>query len=196
MRGLSEMVKMANWRKTTKKSRAATFAFLVGGALGFGGANWAATAEDGASGSRRLEAVAKGEDSCFALLVGVDKYDELSPLGYASSDAKALRNVLLEIGFPEENVWMLTSDGSRRERPTKENIEEALCREGRELAFGLNGTKIDGVRGLKLLTQVAEAGSLDAQAEPAELYWSGCEGTDPDAPKAFALAQEPTRRGN
>ena len=126
MRGLSRMAKIANWRKATKKSRAATLALLVGGALGFGGANLAATAEDGASGSRRLEAVAKGEDSCFALLVGVDKYDELSPLGCASSDAKALRDVLLEIGFPEENVWMLTSDGSRRERPTKENIEDAL----------------------------------------------------------------------
>ncbi len=389
MRGLSEMVKMANWRKTTKKSRAATFALLVGGALGVGGANLAATAEDGASGSRRLEAVAKGEDSCFALLVGVDKYDELSPLGCASSDAKALRDVLLEIGFPEENVWMLTSDGSRRERPTKENIEDALdeileesgpnatvlvalsghgyetrdgeasfcpkdveveeigdetyvtkdsaimvdevttllrrddakfkmlivdaCREtastksarkgrarsfskpdasgiaflqscrsselsyedaefgrgifthyfieglrgaagrgdggasfldvcgyaasktkerarkthkasqtpyyefagsdfwlkeptgnaadalyreGRALAFGLNGTKIDGVRGLELLTQAAEAGSMEAQAELAQLYWSGCEGTAPDAVKAFALAQEPARRGN
>lgn len=388
MRVWDKTAKIANLRKTTKKSRTAALALLVGGALGLGGAG-VATAEENASGSRRLEAVAKGEDSCFALLVGVDKYDALTPLGCASSDAKALRDVLLEIGFPEENVWILTSDGSRSERPTKEKIEEALdeileesgpnatvfvalsghgyettggdaafcpkdveveeigdetyvtkdsaimiddvtsllreddakfkmlivdaCREtastksarkgrarsfskpdasgiaflqscrsselsyedaefgrgifthyfieglsgaagrgdggasfldvcgyaasktkerarkthkasqtpfyefvgsdfwlkeptgsaadalyreGRELAFGLNGTKIDGVRGLELLTQAAEAGSMEAQAELAQLYWSGCEGTAPDALKAFALAQEPARRGN
>ena len=336
-----------------------------------------------------MEAIAKDEDACFALLVGVDKYDNLKPLNYASSDAKALRDALLEIGFSKENVWMLTSDGSRREQPTKANIvaaldemlaeagpsatifvalsghgyetrdgvasfcpkdvevektggetyvekntaitigdvaerlraddakfkalivdacrepatarsvgsggarpfakadvsgiaflqscrsselsyedaefgrgifthyffeglrgaagrgdggasfldvcgyaasktkerarethkatqtpfyefagsdfwlkeptddvAEALYREGRESAFGLNGAKIDGRRGLELLTKAANAGSTDAQAELAELYLSGCEGTPPDATRAFGLAFEPARRGN
>lgn len=373
-----------------KISAALTAALALGGALGFGGASGVVKASNGgASGARRMEAIAKEEGTCFALLIGVDKYDNLRPLNYAGADAKALRDTLLKLGFSKENVWILTSDGYRREQPTKKNIEdaldemlaetgpdstvfvafsghgyetkdgvasfcpkdvevekkdgetyvakntaitvgdvaarlraddakfkilfvdacrepattrsvgsgaarpfskadvsglaflqscrstqlsyedaefkggiftryfieglsgaaerddggtsfldvcgyaasktkeralethkatqtpfyefagsdfwlkeptgdvaEALYREGREAAFGLNGAKIDGRRGLELLTKAADAGSTDAQAELAELYLSGCEGTPPDATRAFGLAFEPARRGN
>ena len=57
---------------------------------------------------------------------------------------------------------------------------------GRELAFGLNGTKVDGRRGFELLKKATDAGSVDAKAELAELYLDGCEGTPSDAARAFA----------
>jgi len=73
-----------------------------------------------------MEVVAKDGASCFALLVGVDKYDNIKPLNYAGSDVKAIRETLLKIGFKEENIWMFASDGSRYEQPTKANIERAF----------------------------------------------------------------------
>ncbi|MBQ7815284.1 MAG: sel1 repeat family protein, partial [Thermoguttaceae bacterium] len=63
-------------------------------------------------------------------------------------------------------------------------------RKGREAAFGLNWTKVDGRRGIELLTKAANAGSNDAKAELAELYWNGCAGTPTDAERAYALALE------
>ncbi|MBR4103388.1 MAG: caspase family protein, partial [Thermoguttaceae bacterium] len=73
---------------------------------------------------------------------------------------------------------------------------EADYRKGRELAFGLNGTKIDGRRGVELLTKAADAGSVDAQAELARLYWIGCAGTSPDAARAYDLAFEAAQSEN
>lgn len=73
---------------------------------------------------------------------------------------------------------------------------EELYRKGRELAFGLNGKKVDGARGFKLLKEATEAGSLDAQADLASLYYAGCEGTPSDKAEAFELAFEPAQAGN
>jgi TPR repeat protein len=65
---------------------------------------------------------------------------------------------------------------------------EADYRQGRELAFGLNGAKIDKRRGCELLTQAAEAGLVEAQAELAQLYLEGREGVAADAERARELA--------
>lgn len=73
---------------------------------------------------------------------------------------------------------------------------EAWYREGRALAWGLDGTKIDGRRALDLLTKAAEAGSLEAQAELALLYYDGCEASPPNFHEAYKLAQEPAKSGN
>lgn len=73
---------------------------------------------------------------------------------------------------------------------------EAWYREGRALAWGLDGTKIDGRRALELLTKAAEAGSLEAQAELALLYYDGCEASPPNFHEAYKLAQEPAKSGN
>lgn len=78
----------------------------------------------------------------------------------------------------------------------RESKAELLYREGRALAFGLDGTVVDGVRGFQLLTEATEEGSLEAQAELAELYLDGCEGTPSDTRKAVELAFEPARQGN
>ena len=77
-------------------------------------------------GANEMKTIAKGNDSCFALFVGVDKYDALPNLNYAGSDAKALRDAFLKIGFPKDNIWLCVSDGSRRELPTKKNIDAAI----------------------------------------------------------------------
>ncbi|MBQ5789578.1 MAG: SEL1-like repeat protein, partial [Thermoguttaceae bacterium] len=74
--------------------------------------------------SRKL---AQDPDSCFALFIGVDAYDSLPNLSYSSSDAKALRDAVLKLGFRNENVWLCVSDGSRRELPTKKNVDAALA---------------------------------------------------------------------
>ncbi|MBQ6828826.1 MAG: SEL1-like repeat protein, partial [Thermoguttaceae bacterium] len=73
---------------------------------------------------------------------------------------------------------------------------ELLYREGRALAFGLDGTVIDGKRGFELLTKAANAGSLDAQAELALLYYRGGAAVEPDAERAFGLATAPAEAGN
>ncbi|MBQ2848924.1 MAG: hypothetical protein IJE77_00455, partial [Thermoguttaceae bacterium] len=52
-----------------------------------------------------------------------------------------------------------------------------LYRRGRALCFGLEGVKIDGPRGLRLLTEAAKAGSLEAQGELAEALFDGLQGT-------------------
>lgn len=302
------------------------------------------------SGKDALRKLAQDPDACFALFIGVDKYDSPPNLSYSSSDAKALRDAVLKIGFRNENVWLCVSDGSRRELPTKKDGAAAFCpkdvvadvsagatptvtkesavlvddlmeklrnhrarfkmlivdacrspaqvkgddsyersfrmnvpsgiaflqscrsgeasyedaefrrsifthyfieglegkaenkdggvtffdvcgyaaqktqdraattykvrqtpyfnisgvnfvlkestrsaadafyREGRALAWGLDGTKIDGARALDLLTQAAEAGLTDAQAALALLYYDGCEATPPDFKKAVYWA--------
>lgn len=68
------------------------------------------------------------------------------------------------------------------------NVADELYREGRALAWGLDGTKIDGFRALDLLTQAANAGLSDAKAALALLYYDGCEATPPDYKKAIYWA--------
>ncbi|MBQ6827872.1 MAG: caspase family protein, partial [Thermoguttaceae bacterium] len=115
---MSKTVKMGKMRK-------AAFALLTATFFGVATSDAPAQTSD-ASGSRALEVVAKESSSCYALLIGVDKYDNITPLNYASSDAEAIRETLLKIGFPEENIWRFTSKGSRYELPTKANIEKAF----------------------------------------------------------------------
>ncbi|MBP3530171.1 MAG: SEL1-like repeat protein, partial [Thermoguttaceae bacterium] len=79
------------------------------------------------SGKDALRKLAQDPDACFALFIGVDKYDSPPNLSYSSSDAKALRDAVLKIGFRNENVWLCVSDGSRRELPTKKNVDAALA---------------------------------------------------------------------
>jgi len=63
----------------------------------------------------------------WAVVVGVNDYAELEDLQYCKSDASALRDRLVEVGFPEENVFLL-ADGAAdaKDRPTKANIETRI----------------------------------------------------------------------
>ena len=71
-----------------------------------------------------------------------------------------------------------------------------LYRRGRALAFGLDGVRIDGPKGLALLEAATEAGSLDAQGELAEALFDGLQGTQPDAARAVEVAKKPAQAGN
>lgn len=72
-----------------------------------------------------VKMIAENPETCFALLIGVDEYETLGKLEYASSDAKALRDALISLGFLEENIWLYVSDAANK-RPTKRNIDNAF----------------------------------------------------------------------
>ena len=60
-----------------------------------------------------------------ALIIGINEYKNASPLSYAVSDAKEIRDVLVdELYFPEANITYLVDSEA-----TKENILRALMSE-------------------------------------------------------------------
>jgi uncharacterized caspase-like protein len=65
----------------------------------------------------------------FALIIGVDHYDDtqITTLGGASNDAKALKDALVRYaGFGEEQVTLLASDQPPERQPTRGNILRRL----------------------------------------------------------------------
>ncbi|MBQ2790737.1 MAG: SEL1-like repeat protein [Thermoguttaceae bacterium] len=72
---------------------------------------------------------------------------------------------------------------------------ELLYRRGRAWAFGLEGRRIDAERGARLLQEAANAGSLAAQAERAELNLSERCRYD-DCERSFNAALEAAEAGN
>jgi Caspase domain len=65
----------------------------------------------------------------FALVVGVDKYadTQISTLGGASNDARALASALVaNAGFPADQVVLLSSDQPEERHPTRGNILRRL----------------------------------------------------------------------
>jgi len=65
----------------------------------------------------------------WALLVGINVYDhpQISPLSFAVADAQALAvSLRRDAGFPAEGITVLTSDGDRKQRPTRDNVLNAL----------------------------------------------------------------------
>ncbi len=127
MREIRKIKRLSKAGKTGERRRSLAALFLTLGAATLPSWPGLASAQTSVErGSRAMEVVAKESASCFALLVGVDKYENITPLNYAGSDARAIRETLLKIGFKEENIWMFASDGSRYEQPTKANIERAF----------------------------------------------------------------------
>ncbi|NQT11263.1 MAG: tetratricopeptide repeat protein, partial [Planctomycetes bacterium] len=73
----------------------------------------------------------------WALLIGVDDYNELSDLKYCVADAKAMREGLLGAGFHEERIWLLTTDAeSPKYLPFKANVQRQM-----ELVLGQVGPR-------------------------------------------------------
>ena len=78
-----------------------------------------------ASGGQGWPGVAKR----YALIVGVDKYDDtqITTLGGAANDARALKDALVRYaGFPDEQVTLLASDQPSERLPTRGNILRRL----------------------------------------------------------------------
>lgn len=63
----------------------------------------------------------------WALLVGVDDYTHFRDLEYCQADVEGLRKSLVDVGFPKDNVTLLT-DGAEQQHhlPFKNNIERQL----------------------------------------------------------------------
>lgn len=65
----------------------------------------------------------------YAIVIGVDQYadTQITTLGGASNDAKALANALIQYaGFPNEQVTLLASDQPAERQPTRGNILRRL----------------------------------------------------------------------
>ena len=61
-------------------------------------------------------------DNSFALIIGIDKYQNVKPLNYAVKDAESIQDILINtFDFPKDNVRLLTNEDA-----TKQNIIEAF----------------------------------------------------------------------
>lgn len=70
-----------------------------------------------------------GASKRYALIIGVDQYadTQITTLGGASNDAKALANAIVQYaGFPSEQVTLLASDQPAERQPTRGNILRRL----------------------------------------------------------------------
>lgn len=89
----------------------------------------------------------------WAVLVGVNDYAELDDLQFCRKDAEALAKQLVQVGFPRENVFLLT-DGATdaKYRPNKANIEDWIRKVLRSaedadlvlISFSGHGVHLDG----------------------------------------------------
>lgn len=76
-------------------------------------------------GVKQLPAAAKR----YAIVIGVNQYDDpqISPLSGAGNDAKTLADSLIvNAGFPKDNVILLTGDQPAERKPTRGNILRRL----------------------------------------------------------------------
>ena len=61
-------------------------------------------------------------DNSWALIVGINDYENIRGLNYAVEDALAIKNMLINVyGFPRNNVRVLTNGGT-----TESNIKKEL----------------------------------------------------------------------
>ena len=106
----------------------------------------------------------------WALIVGIDNYQNASPLSYAVSDANEIREVLVnDLGFPINNITYLI-DGDA----TKENILKSFMRFARNdvelddrifVFFAGHGRTKTGIRG-----EVGYLVAFDSDADDLSTY--------------------------
>lgn len=87
-----------------------------------------------------------------ALVIGVDKYERLSPLGFAVNDAVGVREALVnKLGFPSKNVISLLDQDATRENIRRAFLSfasDAVTLDDRILVFFAgHGTTRTGARG-------------------------------------------------
>lgn len=131
------------------------------------------------------------------------KSRRLTALGLCVALSAALGGVGMEanaaekVGSTTKSKTAQTTSATRTAQKSSAKAE-ALYLEGRDLTFGLNGKKVDEIRGVELLKEAMEAGSFNAQAALAFAYWddNGCAAFPSDRTEAFELAFEPARAGN
>ena len=61
-------------------------------------------------------------DNSYALIIGIDKYENVQPLNYAVKDAESIQDILINtFDFPEGNITLL-----KNEEATKQSIIQAF----------------------------------------------------------------------
>ena len=87
----------------------------------------ASTAVDGQENERAADGAAVDSPQSWALLVGVNAYAEMRPLKYCIYDMKAVRDRLVDAGYPAENVFLLIDTADElKYKPTRNNILRQL----------------------------------------------------------------------
>ena len=62
-------------------------------------------------------------DNSYALIIGIDKYENVQPLNYAVKDAETIQDILVNtFDFPKDNVRLL-----KDEEATLLNIKNSLA---------------------------------------------------------------------
>ena len=62
-------------------------------------------------------------DNSWALIIGIDKYENVHKLNYAVDDAESIKDILINsFNFPEENVSLLIN-----EKASKQNIIKSFA---------------------------------------------------------------------
>lgn len=87
-----------------------------------------------------------------ALIIGIDAYKSVSPLSYAVSDAKEIRDILIEeLGFPSDNVTYLTDSEATRQNIFRSFLALASSEVGIDdrilVFFAGHGHTLTGIRG-------------------------------------------------
>ena len=91
----------------------------------------------------------EGQGRKFAVLIGINDYENMRKLRYAKNDVTAIRDQLYKIGFEKENVFYLVCGGTTAELPTKDRILTTirhavdLAKEGDILVIVMTGHGIE-----------------------------------------------------
>ena len=55
-------------------------------------------------------------DNSYALLIGIDKYENVQNLNYAVKDAESIQDILINtFDFPKDNITFLTNEDATRQ---------------------------------------------------------------------------------
>ena len=80
-----------------------------------------------AFGQQESNKTRKGTGQRYAILIGVDDYNELEDLRFCGADQVAFRDELLKAGFPDDQIFLLhTKATNSKYTPFKANIEKQL----------------------------------------------------------------------
>jgi hypothetical protein len=102
--------------------------------------------------------------SSWALVIGIDRYQHVTPLSFAGNDAVSVASVLVDnLGFPKENIVILRDGQATRAAIRKEFLafaERCSPDDRIVLFFAGHGASVDGHRG-KVGYLVPVEGTLD-----------------------------------
>ena len=68
-------------------------------------------------------------DNSYALIIGIDKYQNVQHLNYAVKDAESIQDILVNtFDFPEDNVRLLKNERSEEHTSELQSRTNLVCR--------------------------------------------------------------------